>query len=377
MSPADRADLVPIRVILACQIRSMKPARHHARSIPLFIAVLAVCAALVPSASQAYPRSLSCNYVDAEPPGPAGNVVEIAGNDNVQVRREGERILVGSSAANGPRQFEEISCGTQATVTNVDRIVYRGEPVPGNAEHQFLLDLRQGALAPGATPEAEDSEIEVEVVLPPQQGAHPRVQLLTGEGRDSIELHGGAGRLVVSLEPWPSQRPSPSGGAPDADLIVATPPRTVELKVHTGEGGDVLDGRGLDRHRGLVRSLLLAGDEGKDALLGTERSDQLQGGAGPDRLYGRDGHDLLYPSAGEDTTSGGSGDDFISGGRGSSEPDIQPDNYYGGSGDDYIDARVGGRDTIDCGTGRDEAVADREDELLDDDCERVRGAAVK
>jgi len=352
----------------------MTPDRHRTWWIPLVLAVLAICA-LTPAASQAYPRSLRCEYVEWGPPGPVGNVVEIAGNDNVQVRREADLVLVGSSAANSPRPFGEVPCGTQPTVTNIDRIVYRGEPVPGNAEHQFLLDLREGALAPGASPEAEDSEIEVEVVLPPQPRARPRVQLLTGEGRDSIELHGGAGRLVVSLEPWPSQRPWPSGGAPDADLLVATPPRTVELKVHTGEGGDVLDGRGLDRHRGLVRSLLLAGDEGKDTLLGTERSDQLQGGAGPDRLYGRDGHDLLYPSAGEDTSSGGPGDDFISGRRGSSEPDIQPDNYYGGSGEDYIDARLGGRDRIDCGTDHDEAVADREDELLDDGCELVRGPA--
>lgn len=344
------------------------------RPLHLIVAVLFICA-LVPSVSQAYPRSLQCEYVEAEPPGPAGNVIEIAGNDNVQVRREGDLVLVGSSAPNGPRQFEETSCGTQATVENVDRIVYRGTPVPANDEHQFLLDLRQGTLGPGATPEAEDSEIEVEVVLPPQSSARPRVQLLTGAGSDSIELHGGAGRLAVSLEPWPSQRPWPSGGWPDADLIVAAPPRTVELKVHTGEEGDVLDARGLDRHRGLVRSLLLAGDDDKDSLLGTERGDQLQGGSGPDRLYGRGGRDYLYPSAGEDSTSGGPGDDFIEGQRGSSDPDIQPDVYAGGSGDDYIDARLGGRDTVACGIGHDQATADRADELLDDACERVRGPA--
>jgi len=88
------------------------------------------------------------------------------------------------------------------------------------------------------------------VVLPPQREARPRVQLLTGEERDSVEFHGGAGRLAVSLEPWPSQRPVPSGGWPDAELVVEAPPRTVDLKVHTSGGGDVLDGRGLDRHRG-------------------------------------------------------------------------------------------------------------------------------
>jgi Ca2+-binding RTX toxin-like protein len=349
--------------------------RRQTWSITLVLTLLGVCA-LVPSTSQATPHSLRCEYVEAGAPGPAGNVVEIVGNDSVQVRREGDLVLVGSSAANGPRQFEEISCGTQATVTNVDRIVYRGERVPGNEEHQFLLDLRQGALAPGATPEAEDPEIEVEVVLPAQPEARPRVQLLTGEGRDSVELHGSAGSVAVSLESWPSQRPSPSAGTPDADLLVEAPPRTVELKAHTSGGGDVLDGRGLDRHRGLLHSVLLAGDDGKDTLLGTERSDQLQGGSGPDRLHGRGGRDFLYPSAGEDLVSGGPGSDFISGPRrGPSAADTQPDHYYGGSGNDYIDALAGGRDTIGCGAGHDKAVADREDKLLDGDCERVLGPA--
>jgi hypothetical protein len=330
--------------------------------------VLAV-AVLLPATAGGASRWLRCEYLDDGPPGPVGNVLEIAGNDNAQVRRDGDLVLVGTSAGNGPRDFEEISCGVQATVTNLDRIVYEGAPVPPRVEHQFLLDERGGPLGPGASPEAVDPEIEVEVVLPPQPQARPRVQLLAGEGRDSIRVDGGAGRLGVSLGPWPD------GDALDPDLFVAAPPRTVELKLHGGGGGDVLDARTFDRHRGLIRSLLLAGDEGKDALLGTERSDQLQGGSGPDRLFGRGGHDYLYPSAGADTTVGGSGPDFISGRRGSAERDTQPDSYIGGAGDDYIAARVGGADAIACGPGDDEAVADREDELLDGSCERVLGPA--
>ncbi len=305
----------------------------------------------------------------------AGNTLAISGNDNVLVRRVGDLVLVGTSAGNGPRDFEQVPCaGPEATVTNLDRVVYRGAPVPPRTEHQFLLDERGGPLAPGASPEVADPEIEVEVELPQQPQARPRVQLLAGEGRDEVVLDGGAGRLRVSLEPWPSAglEPHPSGTSPDPDLLVVAPPRTVELKIRGSGGGDVLDARPLDRHRGLIRSLLLAGDSGGDALLGTERSDQLQGGPA-DRLFGRGGRDFLYPSAGRDIAVGGSGADFISGSRGSTERDIQPDSYFGGPGDDYIDARLGGADAISCGADVDEAVAGREDELRGGECERVRG----
>lgn len=319
--------------------------RRPNRIWPVAFVVLAAIA-LAPATSHAYPRSLRCEYVEAGPPGPAGNVLEIAGNDNAQVRRDGELVLVGTSAANGPRQFEEIDCGAQPTVTNLDRIAYRGEPVPGNVEHQFLLDERGGPLAPGATPEPVDPEIEVEVILPAQREARPRVQLLAGDERDGIRLQAVSGVTEVSLEPWPYLR----GFTPDADLSVNAPRRTLELKVHAGGGGDVLDARGLDRHRELVRSVLLAGDDGKDALLGTLAGDVLEGGSGPDRLFGRDGRDFLYPSAGEDSVSGGPGADFIA-------------------------ARLGGADKIGCGPGFDEAQADRVDELVDGTCEVVRGPA--
>jgi hypothetical protein len=344
--------------------------RRPNRIWPIPFVVLAAIA-LAPATSHAYPRSLRCEYVEAGPPGPAGNLLEIAGNDSAQVRRDGDLVLVGTSATNGPRQFEEIDCGTQATVTNLDRIVYRGEPVPGNVEHQFLLDGRGGSLAPGATPEAVDPEIEVEVILPAQREARPRVQLLAGDGRDGVRLHAVSGVTEVSLEPWPW----PRGLIPDPDLTISAPPRKVELKVRGGGGGDVLDARGLDRHRSLVRSVLLTGDDGKDVLLGTLAGDVLEGGSGPDRLFGRDGRDFLYPSAGEDLVSGGPGADFITASRGSAERDSQPDTYYGGSGDDYISARVGGVDKIGCGPGFDEAQADRVDELVDGACEIVRGPA--
>ena len=345
--------------------------KRNLRTHPLLFALpLAALVALVllPVSARAEPRWLDCEYVEGGPPGAAGNFLEVTGNDNAQVRREGDLVLVGTSAGNGPRDFEPVPCGQEATVTNIDRVVYRGAPVRLRREHQFLLDEREGPLAPGASPEAVDSEIEVEVVLPDQPQARPHVQLLAGEGRDSVRVDGVSGRLAVSLGSWPE------GDALDPDLIVSAPPRTVELKLHGDGGGDVLDARSLDGHRGLVRSLLLTGDDGKDALLGTQREDHLEGGVGPDRLFGRGGRDFLYPSAGSDLTVGGPGADFIYGqGRSAERPDMQPDSYSGGSGDDYIDARRGGADAISCGTGVDEAVADRKDVLRDGRCELVSG----
>lgn len=345
--------------------------RHSLVAVLLFAVTVLLGVVLSATAADASPRTLRCETVELGPPGPVGNVLLITGNDNAQVRREGEAILVGTSAGNGPRDFEEIPCGGEATVTSIDRIVYEATPAPPRVEHQFLLDEREGPLGPGASPEAVDPEIEVEVALPNQPAARPRVQLLAGEGRDQVLVGGGARRLAVSLEPLPG------GEDPDPHLIVVAPPRTVELKIHGSGGGDVLDGRGLDRNRDLVRSLLLAGDDGKDTLLGSDRGDNLEGGAGADRLLGRGGRDFLYPSAGSDVTGGGGGADFITGQRGSAERDTQPDSYSGGAGDDYISALLGGADSISCGAGFDEAAADREDAVRGGVCERLRGPAAQ
>jgi|GEM_PF-3197578 len=339
----------------------------------LLVSVVQILLVVSPVSAQADKRWLTCEYVEAGPAGPVGNELLIAGNDNAEVRREGDSVLVGTSAANGPRQFAPLDCGEQATVANLDRIVYHAAPVPPRAEHQFLLDERGGPLGPGVSPEPVDPEIEVWAIFPPQAEARPRVQLLGGEGRDRVTIGGGSARLGLSLDPWPPLR----GVTPDPDLIVAGPPRTIQLKVHGGASGDVLDARGLDRHPGLLSpgSLFLAGDEGKDAMLGSERGDVLEGGSGPDRLFGRGGRDFLYPSAGADVAVGGPGADFLSGQRGSPEPDTQPDSYFGGPGADHIDARRGGADSIACGAGFDEALADREDTWGDRSCERLRGPA--
>lgn len=205
----------------------MRLHRHDKPRKPALALTALIASALLPASAQAETRKLGCEYVESGPPGAAGNLLAITGNDNAQVRRDGDLVLVGTSAANGPRDFEAVPCGQEATVTNIDRIVYRGTAVPPRREHQFLLDEREGPLGPGASAEAADSEIEVEVVLPDQPQARPRVHILSGDRRDEFLLDGGAGRLGVSLEPLPRDTAFPDSGlSVDSDLIVAAPPHT-------------------------------------------------------------------------------------------------------------------------------------------------------
>ncbi len=83
-------------------------------------------------------------------------------------------------------------------------------------------------------------------------------------------------------------------------------------------------------------------------------SDVLRGGAGRDRLYGNGAHDVLMGGPGADALNGDGGNDRLVGGPGI-------DRFVGGSGNDVINARDGRREIIDCGAGRDRAIADRKD----------------
>ena len=84
----------------------------------------------------------------------------------------------------------------------------------------------------------------------------------------------------------------------------------------------------------------LRGDGGRDVLRGTAKGDRLFGHAGNDRLFGGRGRDLLVGGAGRDVARGGRGNDRIR-------------------------MRDGERDRVTCGRGRDRAVLDSDDKILD------------
>jgi Ca2+-binding RTX toxin-like protein len=97
----------------------------------------------------------------------------------------------------------------------------------------------------------------------------------------------------------------------------------------------------------------LLGTSGPNILNGTARAETIRGLGGNDRLFGRGGNDALWGGAGNDQLDGGLG----------------LDKLFGGPGNDTTRTRDGQRDVIDCGPGKDTAVADRKDVLRN--CERI------
>ena len=114
------------------------------------------------------------------------------------------------------------------------------------------------------------------------------------------------------------------------------------------------------------------GHAGDDDVEGAGGDDQLFGGDDADRLFGRFGADKLYGEAGDDELEGGRGRDLLSGGPGNDQLNggYDRDRLDGGAGNDTLIARGGGSDQLDCGPGRDVAIADRTDRLRG--CETVR-----
>jgi Ca2+-binding RTX toxin-like protein len=132
------------------------------------------------------------------------------------------------------------------------------------------------------------------------------------------------------------------------------------------------------------------GTNDPDTMLGTANEDGIQGFEGDDRMFGFASDDALVGDAGDDTMSGGSGDDRMTGGGGNDNINgdsghdemsggIGADILKGSSGNDKISHFLGpvtrpdrSIDTIDCGSGNDEAwinVSDDHDTAVN--CETV------
>ena len=133
-----------------------------------------------------------------------------------------------------------------------------------------------------------------------------------------------------------------------------------------------------------------------DDMLGTSKDDEMDGGLGNDNMFGFAGNDKMTGSLDNDIMSGGSGDDNMDG-------DVRfvaaqgDDNINGDSGDDTIQGfggadilkgssgndrifhfisdlatfRDSSKDTIDCGSGNDEAWINTRDGDTAVNCETV------
>lgn len=191
-----------------------------------------------------------------------------------------------------------------------------------------------------------------------------------GEGDDRIEGAAGADRL---------------DGGPGADCVhgfllpASEPACATGLPSAPGAGAD-----GADTLRGGAGVDLLFGGGGEDLVdYSTARTRvvvALPGSGAPSRtddrlaadiegVRGGFGPDVLLGNAADNMLDGGPGEDRVEGGDGL-------DRLRGGSGQDFVVARDGEPDAVRCGTKRDLALIDGDDELvasLSDICEGVDG----
>jgi hypothetical protein len=339
--------------------------------------VVAVVTTLMPAAPA---RAQSTCRFDA-----ATGVVEVTtsatpdGSGATYLGRFGDTITMNGTA-----------CGA-ATVAATESVQILNRVDDGDV----VLDLRNGLLAPGRTPEGGgESEIEVRLSgtaihqltflfargdddvrlwtsnlsgawlanLTPGADRDADVALeahevqsvvvVAGPGNDSVQSLG----FPEPVDPFAGRVWFIGGSGSDRLLLGPMRPSTARYSGFSfapGRGtNDVLDLSQLPKvwdvgsGSGLPFSVSLAngqpvgqviGHRGVDALWSTSVGQRLVGLAGRDALYGRGGSDIIAGGPGADALSGGNGADFVSGGAGADDVD-------GGRGVDRC--RTGRRDTV-------------------------------
>lgn len=164
-------------------------------------------------------------------------------------------------------------------------------------------------------------------------------------------------------------------GTPTPDLITAKAGKDTVLamdgddSVFAGPGADhVQGGRGSDTVRGGPGADKLFGERGPDRVEGGPGPDRISGGTGDDRAFGGPGNDTIYANLGRDESHGGKGNDdlwAVAEGDVYGRGDKVGDKLFGGPGDDKLHTRDGEVDRVKCGPGRDAALLDRVDKILD------------
>jgi Ca2+-binding RTX toxin-like protein len=214
--------------------------------------------------------------------GYTGGVVTatIAPGEQATLKVVAGQILFGAPA---------VACGA-ATTSNTDEIEVTGAT---DSRERLVIDLRTGALAPGATPDASgQSEIEVGVDL------RDVVDAIRVIGPDSGAFFV-AGSRGMSLNA-------------DGDVDVTVEPAALLISLVGGSEVDRLSARGgFGAGRPFAGSATLRGGDSADILLGGNRSDRMWGGQGVDRLRGAPGHDHLVGGDQADFLWGGRGDDVL------------------------------------------------------------------
>jgi hypothetical protein len=286
--------------------------------------VVAALAAGAPAA----PDGESCVYEAATTGNPATvtAVIEPGGEATLQV--VGGEIHFGATPQ---------ACG-EATSTNTDTIRIAGH---AGSDERLILDQRTGVFGPGATPEANIPEIEIEASL---EETDALVLYLMEEGDRIAPGQNGIGLTA------------------DGDVDVTfpdgtgtPPPPRFPIEVHALGGDDYVNGRGeFGAGLAYLGPLVIDGGPGDDELLrGSFEPDVIAGGPGDDVLDGQSGDDLLDGGPGNDALTAGDGDDHLIGGPGA-------DSFAANFGDDVIVALDLEADTLlNGGPGTDTAYYDQ------------------
>ena len=299
-----------------------------------------------------------CRYVEQGAPGPEGNLLEVGiGNTgDVELERVDDRIRVSTLNGNVHR---EVRCeGTRPTVTNIDSITLLHPPFGSGigvgdfdelseTDVELAIDLQDGLLAPGATPEPGASEIELITDGP----GIPSVDLtlILTEAADHVRMHTNEKRTLANL--------NADEGVRDVDLAL---PPVMTGTVFAGDGDDRVVSRSKLGPVGFFDPGITVVAEGGDDLV--KAAVQAAGGDGDDRLLG--GRDFNF-------YIGGAGNDVL---RGKHERDILianggRDRLFAGGGRDFVLSSDGNGDRAYCGGGRDRAWIDPGDKR--GGCERV------
>lgn len=258
---------------------------------------------------------------------PPAVTVDVGAGETATIGRSGDDITL-----NG------VACGG-ATVANTDTIAVTTTGVPT----EIAIDLTAGPLAPGLTPEADGSDIEITIDM---SAGTPTLRIIGSSVVDRI-VAGASGVNLNSDET-----------TADADITISGSPALV---IEGGDGDDVLSLGGGAGTGAIGRQGSLLGQAGNDRLLGGVAGSTFDGGVGTDEVDYTSATQLnpanlatgtvTHQGGGTDTLlgiediTGSPGDDRIVG-NGS-------DNVIdGGDGIDTIDFSAASAVNVDLRTGR-------------------------
>ncbi|MGH3020348.1 MAG: calcium-binding protein [Gaiellaceae bacterium] len=217
-------------------------------------------------------------------------------------------------------------CGG-ATTSNTDSISIAG--TAGTTE-RLTFDQRTGLLGPGATPEFNIPEIEIDTSL--------------GDATDTVVFY-----LTAGDDVFASGQNGVSLNS-DGDLDMTFSPGAFPMEIYALDGNDVVNARGSGG-AGLhfLGPVVIEGGEGDDLLRGSSDPDVITGGLGNDRIEAQESADQIDAGSGDDVITAGDGPDTATGGPGS-------DSFAMSGGDDVVlaaDAEADG--PINGGQGTDTA----------------------